>query len=306
MSSVRVNSLDYLRVLAAFSVVWIHGCHTNSLLNSLNFLNSYAVPVFIIISFYFFGQKYNGRDLNKKQVLFYLLKKIGKQYLFWTCIYLLLRFFNGMITNKQVEVGFSELILGESSIQLWFLPALVFWYLTMIYYWNWIQNVYVDIIVTIVVFALGRYLMINEYLNSGFFNCFALYSGYIFLAKLIYKNMILLRKYSPFLYLILALAAIVLSRLLDYYVLQIIFSSCIFLFFLFVPLSKSRWINSLSYNSFGIYLTHFIFIQIFLVLKPYLALSSFIFTILNILISFLLSFCVSYLFRKNYFLKKIV
>jgi surface polysaccharide O-acyltransferase-like enzyme len=306
MSSSRIIGLDYLRVLAAFSVVWIHACHTDPLLLSLSFLNSYAVPAFILISFYFFGKKYDGIDFNKKQVFFYLLKKIGIQYVFWTCIYLLLRFAKAIMINEQIEVGFSELFLGGSTVQLWFLPALVLWYLIMIYYWNWIQNIYVDIIVTLIIFVLGRYLMINEYLSAGFLNCFALYSGYLFLAKIIYKNITILKRYSIFLYLTLGFTAIGLTRFFDSYIFQVVYSSCIFLFFLFMKLPSLKWVNSLSYNSFGIYLAHFIFIQMFLVLKPYFAVNSFIFTILNILISFIFSYVLSIMFRKIPLLKNVI
>ena len=78
----HINGFDYLRVIAAFSVVWIHGCHTNSTMSELNILNNYAVPVFILVSIYLFGVKYDGKMINKISAVNYILKKVGPQYIF--------------------------------------------------------------------------------------------------------------------------------------------------------------------------------------------------------------------------------
>lgn len=48
----HISGFDYLRGLAAFSVVWIHASYTNNTLAYLSRVNTYTVPAFILMSIY--------------------------------------------------------------------------------------------------------------------------------------------------------------------------------------------------------------------------------------------------------------
>jgi peptidoglycan/LPS O-acetylase OafA/YrhL len=50
-----IPGFDFIRPIAAFSVVWIHGCAGSYWTRELNVLNNYAVPVFIAISLFLFA-----------------------------------------------------------------------------------------------------------------------------------------------------------------------------------------------------------------------------------------------------------
>jgi len=66
-------------------------------------------------------------------------------------------------------------------------------------------------------------------------------------------------------------------------------------------------VSSISKTSFGIYLSHFAFIQIILLIENILGISFSLFvTLFNILITFVLSYILTYLFQKSKILEKVV
>jgi peptidoglycan/LPS O-acetylase OafA/YrhL len=304
----HILGFDYLRVLAAFSVVWIHASFTNETLADVSLINSYAVPAFILISIYLLLAKCRKKQILNKVFIESLIKRIFPQYFFWTFVYLVLRFAkNYFIRDSGFELDFSSLFLGGSSVHLWFLPAILIWQLFMFFYIKLRVKLFLDFLLCLVSFALGYFLMQNDYLQKGFMNCFAIYSGYIFAAKIIFENQNYFEKKSIF-YLIIAiicLVFIIISRLVIF---EIFFSLSVFLFFLTHTMRLEKWIVNLSLNSFGIYLIHFFFVQLFIVLAGALKIetSTFYFTLANIIITFIASFVSSFMFRKNNYFEKII
>jgi surface polysaccharide O-acyltransferase-like enzyme len=284
----RIFGFDYLRVLASFSVVIIHACYMNKTIEGFNIYNSYAVPVFILMSIYLIS--FNNASSKNDKIL-KLLKRIAPQYIFWTLIYLSLRYIKARMSGNTIEIDFSTIFLGGSAVQLWFLPAIFIWQIIMLYFQNY-KNFIVDIIIASVLFVLGRYLMANDYLEIGFQNTFAIYSGYIFIAKLIkqYQNEIEKIPYWSF-YLLLAIL-ICFKSFNSFYILDVLYSVIVFLIFLRLSIKPGRIITSLSDNSFGIYLIHFLFIQVIVFVYQK---SQINFTMLTTLVSIVLSFLFSYL-----------
>lgn len=304
----HIIGFDYLRVLAAFSVVWIHGCYTNELLARLSIINTYAVPSFILISVYLFGVKYNNEVIDKKTAIKHLLKKLLPQYFFWTIIYLGLRLIKNYFLHKSLEINFSTLFLGGSAIQLWFLPAIIIWHIFLIYYWNFVHFLLLDVILMLVVFFGGRYLMVHGYLQTGFFNCFALYSGYVFAAKIIYKNKLKLMDISTLYYFIMSGICLFVLFVTSNYFWSVLFSLTLFLSFLSLNVKSLNIIKSLSLNSFGIYLIHFVFIQLIVSFFGYFnfKINTIYFTLGTIFISFILSYLTSITFKRIPLLKNLV
>lgn len=104
-------------------------------------------------------------------------------------------------SGDSFEIGFSTLFLGGSSVHLWFLPAILLWQLIMFYYQKLSTNLVLDFGLALSSFLIGNYLMQNDYLDTGFLNCFAIYTGYIFTAKIIFKLKIYINNYN-FIYLV--------------------------------------------------------------------------------------------------------
>jgi surface polysaccharide O-acyltransferase-like enzyme len=299
----RIFGFDYLRVLASFSVVIIHACYMNKTIEGFNIYNSYAVPVFILMSIYLIS--FNNASSKNDKIL-KLLKRIAPQYIFWTLIYLSLRYIKARMSGNTIEIDFSTIFLGGSAVQLWFLPAIFIWQIIMLYFQNY-KNFIVDIIIASVLFVLGRYLMANDYLEIGFQNTFAIYSGYIFIAKLIkqYQNEIEKIPYWSF-YLLLAIL-ICFKSFNSFYILDVLYSVIVFLIFLRLSIKPGRIITSLSDNSFGIYLIHFLFIQVIVFVYQKSQINfTMLTTLVSIVLSFLFSYLVSFIFSKNQYLKKIV
>lgn len=304
-NNTRIFGFDYLRVLASFSVVIIHACYMNKTIEEFNIYNSYAVPVFILISIYLVSFNASGKN-DKNERIFKLLKRIAPQYIFWTLIYLSLRYVKARMSGDTIEVDFSTIFLGGSAVQLWFLPAIFIWQIIMLYFQNY-KNFIVDIIIASVLFVLGRYLMVNNYLEIGFQNTFAIYSGYIFIAKLIKQYQNEIEKIPYWLFYLLLAILICLKGFSSFYILDVFYSVIVFLIFLRLSVKPGKIVTSFSDNSFGIYLIHFLFIQVtvFVYQKSQINFTMST-TLVSIVLSFLFSYLVSFIFSKNQYLKKIV
>ena len=305
-NNTRIFGFDYLRVLASFSVVIIHACYMNKTIEGFNIYNSYAVPVFILMSIYLISFNNTSSKNDKNEKILKLLKRIAPQYVFWTLIYLSLRYAKARMTGATIEVDFSTIFLGGSAVHLWFLPAIFIWQIIMLYFHNY-KNFIIDFILALILFVLGSYLMNNNYLDVGFQNTFAIYSGYIFIAKLIKQYQKEIEKIPYYLFNLFFLILIYLKSLSSLYIWDILYSVTIFLIFLRLPVKSGLIINSFSANSFGIYLIHFLFIQLLVFVYQKFQIN---FTIQSsvviIILSYLFSYSISLVFSNNRYLKKLV
>ena len=273
----HISGFDYLRSLAAFSVVWIHASYTNDTLAYLSRFNAYAVPAFILMSIYLLLVKTEEKKIDDGLFAKSLFNKILPQYVFWTLLYLTLRYVKiSFIKGNSFEVDFSSLFLGGSSVHLWFLPAILIWQLIMFYYLKLSTNLVLDVVLASCSFFIGNYLMGNNYLDTGFLNCFAVYTGYIFTAKIIFKQKVQLNNYN----LIYLISTIIFLGLIFYkknILFDILFSISFFLFFLTKKMKTRNRITLISINSFGIYLIHFLFIQLIVLVEGILKINNSIF-----------------------------
>lgn len=310
MSFTKISGFDYLRVLASFSVVIIHVSFTNETLNNIH-LTEFAVPSFIMMSIFLLG--FNS-ELSYKQIFTKVFKRIFLQYSAWTIIYLSLRYIKSIFLNEEFNIGFGEIFLGGSSVHLWFLPALLLWQVIMSFFYK-INNFIVDILLCILLFIIGY---LYNYFNSdrsSFLNLFTYYSGYIIIGKIIFNKLNVFRNFASkyylllivFLSLLIVIKSIYKINDLDFYLIDILYSTSIFLFFAVYTFRLSRFVNKLSKFSFGIYLSHFIFYQAIYSLLVFSKIEiTMIITIINIIITFFVSYLFCYILNKSNLLSKII
>lgn len=119
----RINSIDILRMIAAFAVVIIHTSGVNPYVNAVS---RFAVPLFFMISGYFYCvSKEKKRCRIRKifiltitvNILIFLFQLLSKGYGF--------QYFIVTFTPKKLMIF---LLLNESSVEfhLWFLSALLY------------------------------------------------------------------------------------------------------------------------------------------------------------------------------------
>lgn len=126
----RIIGLDYLKVIAIFAVVWIHGSDTNKMAKFLQTYCAFSVPCFIIISaFLTQGSCSTKTDCGYVDLLFRRVKRLVPAYLAWTALYLIFRFIKrGLISDMPIDFDLIAIIFcGGASYQLWFVPALLIW-----------------------------------------------------------------------------------------------------------------------------------------------------------------------------------
>jgi peptidoglycan/LPS O-acetylase OafA/YrhL len=128
------KGFDVIRPIAAFSVIWIHGCGGSYWMRLLNPLNEYAVPVFIAISMFLFTRQMTGpKHLTFREVLITRFQRLMIPFFLWTFIYLLIRYVKSRYLHDPMETNWpSTLLFKGSSYQLWFLPNL--FYLGLLFY----------------------------------------------------------------------------------------------------------------------------------------------------------------------------
>jgi surface polysaccharide O-acyltransferase-like enzyme len=140
MSTTRISSIDFIRVLAMFAIILIH---TRPFVADTFILDQtvrFAVPFFFIITGYLFGQKLNtGNSLN--QVFLRYGSRILGIFLFWSFVYLLLPLLSlktftlqgfgetiRILSQNLTDIFLNQLkgflFLG-TKFHLWFLSALI-------------------------------------------------------------------------------------------------------------------------------------------------------------------------------------
>jgi len=305
----RIYGFDYLRCLAAFSVVCIHVSFTNDFLRVNKTLHNYAVPVFILISFFLF----NSVLLRPmKEAFRKSFVKLAPPYFFWTFIYLSLGCVGSWSANKPFEVSLSDIFLGESAVQLWFLPALFLWQVILILFKR-IETV--SLLMFLAGLSLFLYLFCerNVGLDYGFIKLFLFHAPFVFIGRLVYLKREVFFGISPLLrsgLFFLTLYGIYFfdTFSLGYSLCLIVYSIVIFLFFLNGKFIERRMIVSLSNNSFGIYLVHFGIYQCLVFAQKIVGIdnSTVALTMLNCIVTFMLSYGLSLTLHKWNFTSKMV
>ncbi len=123
----RYNNLDKLKAICSFLIIIIHAPITNDIGEYLVSLARIAVPVFFIISGYFFDLSRSKHNINKLIKLFFISSCI---YLFWNIILGIISHdfidrFKDFISIKRI-IAF--ILFNQNPLQshLWYLGAILY------------------------------------------------------------------------------------------------------------------------------------------------------------------------------------
>ena len=127
----HVHGFDWLRVAGIAGVVWIHGCDTNALARRWSSLAAFAVPVFVLMSFFLVQRSLlnHGATAPLPALLRRRFARLLPAYLVWSLAYLLIRWLKHRFLGSQTEAlnPLSALLSGGASYQLYFVAALIYW-----------------------------------------------------------------------------------------------------------------------------------------------------------------------------------
>ena len=317
----HIQGFDFIRPIAAFSVVWIHGCAGSDWTRKLNPLNGYAVPVFIAISMFLFAWQIIGKGRQDfTEMLITRVKRLMIPFYIWTLIYLGIRIFKAKYVHEPFEMEWVETFLFKgSSYQLWYLPNL--FYLRILFFpllkaaskRRQIANVVIPLIVGIAAVILmftppdirqadwfTRHIMlyfVPSLISAGIGMLF-----YINYERVHAKYGKGTRIVIPILVLVLFLAQVFIPHVLT----GLAFVAVLFPWLLFQAKYAYPMMLPLSRNSMGIYLIHGVFLEgiktgMQLIHHPVKGLAL---TIGSIIITYLLSFWVSAWLSRNEVLRK--
>ncbi|SFE02884.1 Peptidoglycan/LPS O-acetylase OafA/YrhL, contains acyltransferase and SGNH-hydrolase domains [Chitinophaga sp. CF118] len=316
-----IPGFDFIRPIAAFSVVWIHGCAGSYWTRELNPLNNYAVPVFIAISLFLFAtQVISKGQTDFGEMVVTRFKRLMIPFFIWTLIYLGIRLFKSKFIHEPFEIDWVQtFVFKGSSYQLWYLPnlfyllLLFFGFLRMAGKHRGIANIVLSVMIIAVAVVLlytpadirtapwfTRHIMLYflpSLISSGIGMLY--YINYNSIEKS-YGNTA--RIIMP----ILCVVAFVAQWLIPHVLTGLIFVAILFPFLLFQANIQYPFMKQLSKNSMGIYLIHGVFLEgiktaMQIVHHPIKGLAL---TLGSIIITYVLSFIVSDLLSRREVLRK--
>lgn len=265
----HVVGFDYLRVVAIFSVVWIHGCDSSVLLGWLNGVNGYAVPCFIMMSVFLGLRSLSGRVPDSVAYLKRRVERLLIPLLVWSLAYYGIRYAKCAFLSAGASFEWSiwGVLRGDASYQLWFLPAL-FLYQSMILFcvriawfgtslkW-WIASI---CLLLSVLLASSDALAV---LRGGLGFLFPYYLPFVFLCFPVYWLVERLNREEllRLMYVSLAVLALFLLMFREGYIFLVTYSLVVFLGALVVNLPRNSLVAFLSAHSMGIYLLHGFFLE---------------------------------------------
>ena len=121
----RLFSVDLLKLIAAFGVITIHlspSTGDGELLSS--FFSSFAVPYFLVISLFFFIKRVSS--LPSPHIGGLRLDRILVPYAVWSLVYVLTRWLKFSINSQSFSVNFIPTVFyGGGAVHLYFIPLLL-------------------------------------------------------------------------------------------------------------------------------------------------------------------------------------
>jgi peptidoglycan/LPS O-acetylase OafA/YrhL len=125
----RNGTVDLVRLFAAFGVICIHVPFNTAAAGAVNiFFTTLCVPFFYVISLTYFISSFK-KSKSVKKVAYKTWDRIILPYLAWTAIYVALMLiknrFIGLSHGPNEFVFWRALLFGESAVQLYYLPQLV-------------------------------------------------------------------------------------------------------------------------------------------------------------------------------------
>ncbi len=318
---IYIKGFDLVRPIAAFSVVWIHGCETSIWTKRLNPLNEYAVPVFIAISFFLFaGQVLSGRLDSFKDMAMARFKRLMIPFFIWTLIYLAVRYAKAMFLHQPFEISPVETFLFRgSSYQLWYLPNLFYLFLL---FFPFLKAARRDTrtasfaLLTVIALAVMIIFSNNAAITQA--DWFTRHVRLYFVPSLVSAGIGMLYylhytsiqarydKTAQSIAPLLAVGLFILQFFVPHLVVSLLFIAVLFAWLLFQAKTDSPFIKRLSDNSMGIYLVHGIFLE---GIKTGLGIakhpvSGFLPTVGLIVVVYILSYLTSALMSGNSVLRK--
>lgn len=299
MSSAKLSWANDLRAFAVIAVIVLHVDSTiaidypdipnNYLLTSLFFDAAvrWCVPVFIMLSGSFALEHYDGRLKNFFIKMFY---RIILPFLFWSIIYLLAfswtKLNDPSKSTAQIVSFIGNQFLTGTASHLWFVYVIVSLYLTFPILSKWTKNAvekeYIYFIGLWIIFIItGPYLSQYEHMNFDF-SFFTGCLGFIILGNYLFKTN---RKINRLALAVLFITAYLYTAIRSYFIsvhtnefnesflenlsLNVaLLSFCVYLFFknhqYFTHPAWRRIMDIISANSYGIYLSHLLILNIFL------------------------------------------
>ncbi|MBX2977529.1 MAG: acyltransferase family protein [Ignavibacteriaceae bacterium] len=305
----RNLNIEIIRIIASFGVIVIHvhsdtyGAQFISLLFS-----PICVPFFLAVSLIFFVQ-----SLGKYSVEYVLTKiweRIGIPYISWTIIYLILLYFNAYLNNSTNKVFFGRSILfGESAVQMYYLITLISLQLFILgvhtlrktrsrYYFFLSLGL---ILVTTTYFLFSLYYQASGFRNSYYIVGYLLYIVF----AMHYQSSFSSSKYLILPYLcILFVFIVILLSVYDLWGLRkfgpLIFpvcGICLYKIAISYPTIKvPSWIKEIMSLSYGIYLSHVVFLELMEIIAKKITGSEITYTLINKLLLALVVFIISAIF----------
>ena len=273
-----------LRFVSVAAVVGIHSFHTNHLLGHVaNRYFGFAVPCFFMMSFFLTTKKFSEQNFSAAAKWFYWggrLKRLFPGFACWTVIYLSARVFKGTHISLAPQALADYFFLGGAALQLYYIP-LLFYYTGISLLLLSLRRRCQQIVSSLVLLIIGVFMFLyvhdlfhGKVSNGKIFIDYAIGDfPYVSLGLLLYY---LTKKFTTweeilkmkkiFLFPSFLMLAVILFILPDSgtfwpYVHNMLGAVAVFLSFFYWPFGDAGWIRWMSKMSFGIYLSHHLFIE---------------------------------------------
>jgi len=125
-NATRNTVIDSFRIFAIFGVVSMHVQTSSVLAQSIgNMFSPIAVPFFFMVSLYLFNVGFkNNKNIN--QTFQRISVRLLLPYLMWSFIYIFLRIIKTQISGVENDMNiWKALFYGSSAVQLYFIPNLL-------------------------------------------------------------------------------------------------------------------------------------------------------------------------------------
>lgn len=273
-SSSRNLNIELVRLIASFGVIAIHVHSTTQWAEYLSFLFiPLCVPYFFTASIVFFVGglgKYSTKEVFSKT-----WERIAIPFLSWTTIYSSLLYIKYITVGSRVTMLFWRVwLFGESAVHLYYLVTLIILQLiALALYLIFIDKKKVrnGLLLLAVCSIYVFFALLNKaagFRNSYFFLGFLLYIGFAFSKKyMLWKVFSMVGSQYVYALILLIMYGCYWSDFLGmrdiFPLFAPIYGICVFQITSNIPEIKlSKWIVSLSTMSYGIYLSHILFLEI--------------------------------------------
>ena len=126
----HIAGFDWLRMLAAYGVIWIHCFDMHPSARYVAGLFGFAVPAFVTMAFLLFVRSASSKEnASATSIIWKRCRRIVPAYLAWSAIYVAARIAKrALLHTTGPEFDWTAVLLtGGASYHLYFLPAMILW-----------------------------------------------------------------------------------------------------------------------------------------------------------------------------------